>query len=73
MSGGAIAGVCGLGPIFVDSMEEEGMRGITERRFTIAASTVGPIFPPSIPLVLYATIAQISSVKSLLGAWDPAS
>ena len=38
---------------------------------TIAASTVGPIFPPSIPLVLYATIAQISSVKSLLGGVGP--
>ena len=66
MSGAAIAGVCGLGPIFVDSMEEEGYERDYGAALTIAASTVGPIFPPSIPLVLYATIAQISSVKSLL-------
>ena len=71
MSGAAIAGVCGLGPIFVDSMEEEGDERDYGAALTIAASTVGPIFPPSIPLVLYATIAQISSVKSLLGGVGP--
>lgn len=71
MSGAAIAGVCGLGPIFVDSMEEEGYERDYGAALTIAASTVGPIFPPSIPLVLYATIAQISSVKSLLGGVGP--
>lgn len=71
MSGAAIAGVCGLGSIFVDSMEEEGYERDYGAALTIAASTVGPIFPPSIPLVLYATIAQISSVKSLLGGVGP--
>ncbi len=71
MSGAAIAGVAGLGKIFVDSMEEEGYTRDYGAALTIAASTVGPIFPPSIPLVLYATIAQISSVKSLLGGVGP--
>lgn len=71
MSGAAIAGVCGLGAIFVDSMEEEGYERDYGAALTIASSTVGPIFPPSIPLVLYATIAQISSVKSLLGGVGP--
>ena len=72
MSGAAIAGVCGLGPIFVDSMEEEGYEREYGAALTIASSTVGPIFPPSIPLVLYATVAKISSVKSLLGGVVPA-
>ena len=52
-------------------MEEEGYERDYGAALTIAASTVGPIFPPSIPLVLYATIAQISSVKSLLGGVGP--
>ena len=60
-----------LSLIFVDSMEEEGYERDYGAALTIAASTVGPIFPPSIPLVLYATIAQISSVKSLLGGVGP--
>lgn len=41
MSGAAIAGVCGLGPIFVDSMEEEGYERDYGAALTIAASTVG--------------------------------
>lgn len=71
MSGAAIAGVAGLGKIFVDSMEDEGYERDYGAALTIAASTVGPIFPPSIPLVIYATLAQISSVKSLLGGVVP--
>ena len=71
MSGAAIAGVAGLGKIFVDSMENEGYQREYGAALTIAASTVGPIFPPSIPLVIYATLAQISSVKSLLGGVLP--
>lgn len=71
MSGAAIAGVAGLGKIFVDSMEDEGYQRDYGAALTIAASTVGPIFPPSIPLVIYATLAQISSVKSLLGGVLP--
>lgn len=71
MSGAAIAGVAGLGKIFVDSMEDEGYNRDYGAALTIAASTVGPIFPPSIPLVIYATLAQISSVKSLLGGVLP--
>lgn len=50
MSGAAIAGVCGLGPIFVDSMKEEGYEREYGAALTIAASTVGPIFPPQHPV-----------------------
>lgn len=52
-------------------MEDEGYQRDYGAALTIAASTVGPIFPPSIPLVIYATLAQISSVKSLLGGVLP--
>lgn len=71
MSGAAISAVCGLGPMMIDEMDREGYDRGYAAAMTIAASTVGPIFPPSIPLVLYATIASISSTKSLLAGMIP--
>lgn len=71
MSGAAISAVCGLGPMMVDEMDNEGYDRGYASAMTIAASTVGPIFPPSIPLVLYATIASVSSTKSLMAGLIP--
>lgn len=71
MSGASISAVCGLGPMMVEEMDSEGYDRGYASAMTIAASTVGPIFPPSIPLVLYATIASVSSTKSLLAGMAP--
>ena len=71
MSGAAISAVCGLGPMMVDEMDSEGYDRGYGAAMSIAASTVGPVFPPSIPLVLYATIASVSSTKSLLAGMVP--
>ncbi len=71
MSGASISAVCGLGPMMVEEMDGEGYDRGYASAMTIAASTVGPVFPPSIPLVLYATIASISSTKSLLSGLVP--
>lgn len=71
MSGAAISAVCGLGPMMVDEMDSEGYDRGYASAMSIAASTVGPVFPPSIPLVLYATIASVSSTKSLLAGMGP--
>jgi tripartite ATP-independent transporter DctM subunit len=38
----------------------------------MAAATLGPIFPPSIPLVIYATTAEISAVRLMLAGIIPA-
>lgn len=51
MSGAAISAVCGLGPMMVEEMDNEGYDRGYAAAMTIAASTVGPIFPPSIPPV----------------------
>jgi tripartite ATP-independent transporter DctM subunit len=39
---------------------------------TCASATVGPIFPPSIPLVIYGSVAGVSVVKLLLAGITPA-
>ena len=62
MSGAAIADVGGLGAVEIKAMEEEGYSRAHASALTIATATVGPIFPPSIPLLLYCTVAATSSI-----------
>jgi len=38
----------------------------------VAAATIGPIFPPSIPIIIYASVANVSAVKLLLAGIVPA-
>ena len=71
MSGAALADVNGLGNIEIDAMESEGYSRAYASALTIATAVVGPIFPPSIPLVLYAVLAEVSSVKCLIAGMVP--
>ena len=72
MSGAAIADVGGLGAVEIKAMEEEGYTRAHASALTIATATVGPIFPPSIPLLLYCTVARTSSIKQLISGCFPA-
>lgn len=72
MSGAALADVGGLGQIEIKAMEEKGFRKDFASAVTIASATVGPIFPPSVPLVIYGSIAGISVIKLLLSGIMPA-
>lgn len=71
MSGAALADVNGLGNIEIDAMEGEGYTREYASALTIATAVVGPIFPPSIPLVLFAVLAEVSSVKCLIAGMLP--
>lgn len=72
MSGSALADAAGLGAIEVPAMERRGY----PRRFAVgltAASTViGPIMPPSIPAIVYASIASVSTGALFIAAIGPA-
>ncbi|MCX7787640.1 MAG: TRAP transporter large permease [Spirochaetes bacterium] len=72
MSGAALADVGGLGQIEIQAMKEKGFSTSFAAAVTIASATVGPIFPPSIPLVIYGSVASVSVVKLLLGGILPA-
>lgn len=71
MSGAALADVNGLGNIEIDAMEGEGYTREYASALTIATAVVGPIFPPSIPMVLFAILAEVSSVKCLIAGMLP--
>ena len=72
ISGAALADVGGLGNIEIRAMRDEGYDDGTTMGVTLASSTIGPIFPPSIPLIVYATVAEVSAVRLLIAGIVPA-
>jgi len=72
MSGAALADVGGLGQIEIKAMKEKGFTVPFSAAVTVASATVGPIFPPSIPLVIYGSVAGVSIVNLLVGGIGPA-
>ncbi|MGB9698934.1 MAG: TRAP transporter large permease [Thermodesulfobacteriota bacterium] len=71
MSGAALADVGGLGQIEIKGMVDKGFRKADAAAITIASATVGPIFPPSIPLIIYGAVTGVSAVKLLVGGIIP--
>jgi tripartite ATP-independent transporter DctM subunit len=71
MSGSAIADTGGLGTIEIKAMRDAGYDDEFSGAITAASSTIGPIFPPSIPMVIYASIAEVSVGKMFLGGVVP--
>ena len=71
ISGSAIADSASLGKIELQAMDEQGYPKDYAAAVTCASATIGPIFPPSIPLVLYAGIASQSVGKLFLGGVVP--
>ncbi|WP_424973009.1 TRAP transporter large permease [Dinoroseobacter sp. S76] len=65
MSGSAVADAAGLGKIIIGMMTKDGRysRGYAAA-ITAATATIGPIIPPSIPMVLYALVSN-SSIGAL--------
>ncbi len=60
MSGTAIADASGLGLIEIKAMRDAGYDDDFSCAVTAASSTLGPIIPPSMPLVVYGTITGTS-------------
>ena len=71
MSGAAIADAGGLGTIEIKAMRDEGYDRDFAAAVTAASSTIGPIVPPSIPLVIFASIANVSVGRLFLGGAVP--
>lgn len=60
MSGAAVADAGGLGNIEIRAMREAGYDTDFSVGVTAASSTIGPIIPPSLPLVIYGVLASVS-------------
>ncbi|MDQ3560868.1 MAG: TRAP transporter large permease [Pseudomonadota bacterium] len=60
MTGTAVSEAAGLGTVVIKSMREEGYDEEFAVAVVAASSTIGPIIPPSVPLVIYALMANVS-------------
>ncbi len=59
ISGSSAADAAGMGRVEIKAMVERGYRPAFAAAITAASSTVGPIIPPSIGLVIYGAIAEV--------------
>jgi tripartite ATP-independent transporter DctM subunit len=71
MSGAAVADAAGLGPIEMKAMLDAKYDRGYSAAITAASSTIGPIIPPSIPLVIYGIMAEASIGRLLIGGIIP--
>ncbi|MDR7521806.1 MAG: TRAP transporter large permease [Armatimonadota bacterium] len=71
MSGSAIADAAGVGMMEVEAMEGAGYPRPFAAALSAATSTIGPIIPPSIPMVIYGSMAQVSVGALFLGGVIP--
>ena len=61
MSGSAVADAVGMGRIIINMMTKDGQYTKSyAAAITAATATIGPIIPPSIPMVLYALVSDQS-------------
>jgi tripartite ATP-independent transporter DctM subunit len=60
ISGAAVADTAALGSIFIPSMTEQGYGKDFSTAVTVASSIIAPIIPPSIIMVLYGSIMEVS-------------
>ena len=72
VSGAALADIGGLGRIEVRAMIRAGFTRAYAGAITCASAIVGPIFPPSIPILIYGSVTSVSVVQLLIGGIMPA-
>ncbi len=71
ISGSALAEAAGIGAVMIEAMKKQGFHAAFAGSLNAAASTIGPLIPPSIPLVIYAVMASQSAGKMLLAGFAP--
>jgi tripartite ATP-independent transporter DctM subunit len=72
ISGAALADVGGLGNIEIEAMDKQNYPRTHSAAITAASAVIGPIFPPSIPLIIYGAAAETSSMRLLIAGVLPA-
>src|SRR6266536_2844509 len=71
ISGSAVADVAALGTILIPAMRSRGYSAEFAAATTSSAASLAIIIPPSIPMILYAVMAQTSVVKLFVAGIVP--
>ncbi|MDH4266072.1 MAG: TRAP transporter large permease [Deltaproteobacteria bacterium] len=71
MSGEAIADTAGMGTILIPAMKKEGYDLDFSAAVTVSSAVIGPIIPPSVPMIICAALASTSVGRMFLGGMIP--
>ena len=71
LTGSAASDAAALGSILIPAMEEQGYPAEYAAAVTACASVIGPIIPPSIVMVIYASVTGESVAALFLGGFVP--
>jgi len=71
ISGTAVADIAALGNIFIKGMHKEGYTKSFAAAVCVASAVIGPIIPPSVIMVLYAAVADVSVLRLFLAGIVP--
>ena len=71
ISGTAISDTASLGSVLIPAMKKEGYDRDFSCAITAASSTVGPLIPPSLPMIIVATLSGLSVGKLFLAGAIP--
>ncbi|MGY3794425.1 TRAP transporter large permease [Aquimarina sp. 433] len=71
ISGTAISDTASIGSVMIPAMKKEGYDAAFSCAVTASSSTVGPIIPPSVPMIIAATLSGLSVGKLFLAGALP--
>lgn len=71
ISGSGVATVSAIGGIMIPAMKKEGYADHYAASVSAISSILGPIIPPSITLIVYASITNVSVAKLFMGSMLP--
>ncbi len=71
MTGSALADASGLGMMEIKAMNDHGYEKGFSSAITAASATIGPIFPPSIPMIFYSMLSGASIGALFIGGMIP--
>jgi tripartite ATP-independent transporter DctM subunit len=71
ISGSAVAGAAAIGQVVIPAMEKKGYPKAFSAGVVSNAATLAIIIPPSIPMIIYAAMADTSVVKLFISGFIP--
>ena len=71
ISGSAVADTAALGSVLIPSMKRAGYSGAFAAAVTQTSAVIGPIIPPSIPMIVFAVLSETSVGKLFVAGIVP--
>ncbi|WP_127521483.1 TRAP transporter large permease [Mesorhizobium sp. Z1-4] len=71
ISGASVADTAGLGTVEMKAMRERGYPADFAAALSVVSSVIGPLIPPSIPLIIYAFLSSTSVARLFLAGIVP--